>query len=157
RAISVLIVTGAATTPLLHSVMQEWPLAQRIATLGILSVTGLLWWASLEWSASDRNSGGVITPLLLVVISATLAMALMLPPDASLRFGQVTISLAAASGAMFLLALFRPQVSAGRGATLVVSVLFVAIIAAAHFLFDWRLVYAVPLLASPLYIAIGRV
>jgi hypothetical protein len=153
RAALVLLLAGGATMLVLKSVMQSWPTIQQVAAIGVLSVAGLAWWWTLE---SSGREGGVTLPLVLLIVGATVAMALMLPEHASLRLGQLSMSLPAVAGAMLLLMLIRPRVELTRGAAIVFAVTYVSLIAAAHFLFDWGLTYAVPLVAAPAYIFIGR-
>lgn len=153
RAATSFLVAGGACAIVLQTVMRNWPIGQHVVTLLILALAGLGWWCSIVATARD---GGVLAPLVLWIVSSTLAMALMLPPDASLRFGQLTLSLAAAAGAMFMLVLVRPNVSFTRGVPMVFATISVTLIAAAHYLFDWRLIYAVPLLAAPGFVMLGR-
>jgi hypothetical protein len=128
----------------------QWSAAPSVAFVLLCGLVGAIWWITFEVIADER---GLVAPLSMWLVASTAAVMFVLTEGA--LWGKLTLSLAAAAGALFVIVLWRRTISLAHGAMHVFAILLVCLIIASHYLSGLTYGYLLTLLSAPLFIWIG--
>ena len=145
-----LVIAAAVGFILKFKLFAEWSAAASIGFVLLCGLLGAVWWITLEVMADE---GGLVAPLSMWMIASTAAVAFMLTEG--LLWGKLTLSLAAAAGAMVVIVLWRNTVSLSHGATHAFVIVLLSLLVSSHYLASLTYGQLLTLLSAPAFLWIG--
>jgi hypothetical protein len=145
------LVTAAAVGFVMKfKLFAEWSAAASVGFVLLCGLLGAVWWITLEVMADE---GGLVAPLSMWMIASTAAIAFMLTEG--LLWGKLTLSLAAAAGAMVVILLWRSTISLSHGAMHAFVIVLLSLMVSSHYLASLSYGYLLTLLSAPAFLWIG--